>query len=89
MFVYQNKSRDICVTFKSRMPVSNPEYVITIDHKNGTIKVNGEEMVPASSVEDATTETEQVNEEPVAQEESIEPVEVDETETPEEDEIEE
>ena len=34
MFVYQNAHRDICVTFKSRMPVQNPEYVITSIHNS-------------------------------------------------------
>ena len=58
MFVYQNANRDICVTFKSRMPVRDPEYVIAIDHENGIIKVNGEEMVPSTPAEDDTTSTE-------------------------------
>ncbi len=73
MFVYQNAHRDICVTFKSRMPVQNPEYVITIDHENGIIKVNGEEMVPAATQEDEVAEQETPVEETVEQEEPAEP----------------
>lgn len=51
MFVYQNANRDICVTFKSGMPVKEPEYVISIDHENGVIKVNGEEVAPVVAEE--------------------------------------
>ncbi len=31
MFVYQDKDRNICVTFRSNKPVETPEYVIAID----------------------------------------------------------
>lgn len=31
MFVYQDKDRNICVTFRSNKPVEQPEYVIAID----------------------------------------------------------
>ena len=31
MFVYQNKDRDICVTFEDNKPVETPEYVIKVD----------------------------------------------------------
>ena len=31
MFVYQNKSGHICVTFADNKPVKTPEYVIAVD----------------------------------------------------------
>ena len=45
MFVYQNKDRAICVTFKDNKPVENPEYVITIDKEAGTLTVNDSSTV--------------------------------------------
>ena len=41
MFVYQNKNREICVTFKDNKPVENPEYVIVVDKDAETITING------------------------------------------------
>lgn len=39
MFVYQRDGK-ICVTFQSNVPVTNPEYVISIDPKSKTILIN-------------------------------------------------
>lgn len=41
MFVYQNKNREVCVTFRDNKPVTNPEYVITVDEKEKKILING------------------------------------------------
>ena len=41
MFVYQNKNDEVCVTFKDNKPVTNPEYVITVDKKTEKILING------------------------------------------------
>lgn len=90
MFVYQNANRDICVTFKSRMPVQDPEYVIAIDHEKGIIKVNGNEMVPAVPAEDEAVEPETPTvEEPTEQEEDEPVADPDVTEGDDEDESEE
>lgn len=55
MFVYQNAKRDICVTFKSNKPVTDPEYVISIDHEKGTLTVNNQLMVASTEVTKGTT----------------------------------
>jgi len=41
MFVYQNKNRDICITFEDNKPVENPEFVIIVDEEAKTITLNG------------------------------------------------
>lgn len=46
MFVYQNLSGDICVTFTANRPVENPEYVIKVDKDNKTI-----DLVSSSNAE--------------------------------------
>ena len=75
MFVYQNKDRAICVTFKDNKPVENPEYVITIDKEAGTLTVNGASTVVAPAEEQTkeentvTPEDESKVEEPVVDEE--------------------
>lgn len=56
MFVYQNKDRAICVTFKDNKPVENPEYVITIDKEAGTLTVNGASTVVAPAEEQTREE---------------------------------
>ena len=75
MFVYQNKDRAICVTFKDNKPVENPEYVITIDKEAGTLTVNGASTVVAPAEEQTKEgntvipEDESKVEEPVVDEE--------------------
>lgn len=67
MFVYQNVNRDICVTFDSNKPVKTPDYVISIDHENHTITINGQVVAPVEEepVEETTVveETDSVVEE--------------------------
>lgn len=48
MFIYQNKDRDICITFKNNIPVENPEYVIHID--DDQIVINGETVATGNNV---------------------------------------
>lgn len=48
MFIYQNKDRDICITFKNNTPVENPEYVIHID--DDQIVINGETVETGNNV---------------------------------------
>ncbi len=91
MFVYQNAERDICVTFESNKPVANPEYVIRIDHAEGTISVNGQVMTAredttAEDVTDNVTDPEQeTTTDPVEEEENGDTTEPDVTEGDEED----
>lgn len=57
MFVYQNKDRDICVTFLSNKPVEEPEYKISIDPVAGTITLNGKAMTEATTEETESEDT--------------------------------
>ena len=41
MFIYENKNREVCVTFKDNKPVANPEYIITVDEAAKKILING------------------------------------------------
>ena len=41
MFVYENKNKELCITFKDNKPVSNPEYVIDVDTSTQSIVFNG------------------------------------------------
>lgn len=59
MFVYQNKSGAICVTFKSNKPVEVPEYTVVINKDKGTITINGVELAVAA-VEESVLEDTQV-----------------------------
>ena len=73
MFVYQDKSGNICVTFTDNKPVAAPEYVIAIDEAakklcmvSGTIEAKVEEPVADDEGTDdvveetpETTETEE------------------------------
>lgn len=47
MFVYQNKSGAICVTFKSNKPVEVPEYTVIINKDKGTLTINNVELAVA------------------------------------------
>lgn len=63
MFVYENKNREVCVTFKDNKPVANPEYIITIDEQSKQLSINGGakgEYVVTEVVEDTVYETAQV-----------------------------
>lgn len=45
MFIYQNKKKQVCVTFKDNKPVEVPEYELNIE--DGNLIVNGETFKPA------------------------------------------
>jgi len=47
MFVYQNKDRSICITFKDNQPVTNPEYVLNV--VDNQLVVNGTEITPGNN----------------------------------------
>ena len=72
MFVYQNKDRAICVTFKDNKPVEKPEYVITIDKEAGTLTVDDSNAVV--STEKQIKEENTVTPEPEDKSEVEEPV---------------
>lgn len=46
MFVYENKNKELCITFKDNKPVSNPEYVIDVDTATQNIIFNGQLISP-------------------------------------------
>lgn len=69
MFVYENKNKEICVTFKDNKPVTNPEYIITIDEKSKQLFINGGAEGAYESrdiVEDVIYETAETISSPVA-----------------------
>ena len=61
MFVYQNKDKQICVTFADNKPVENPEYVIAIDAENKALYMVSGEIAPMLE-DDVAEVTESVDE---------------------------
>jgi hypothetical protein len=61
MFVYQNKDKQICVTFADNKPVENPEYVIAIDAENKALYMVSGEIAPMPE-DDVVEVTESVDE---------------------------
>ena len=60
MFVYENKNKELCITFKDNKPVSNPEYVIDVDTETQNIVFNGQIINPYQTemiTEDVVFET--------------------------------
>ena len=46
MFIYENKNKDICITFKDNKPVIDPEYIISINADEASLKLNNLPIQP-------------------------------------------
>ena len=53
MFIYQDNSKDICITFTGNLPV-NPKYIISYDSAAEEITINGQTIEPAEVLSIAT-----------------------------------
>lgn len=69
MFIYENKNKELCLTFKDDQPVKNPEFIINIDDAADQLYINGQPIVKYDSQEitsDVKYETAVVIDKPVA-----------------------
>lgn len=68
MFVYQNKKKQVCITFKDNKPVEVPEYELEI--KDDNLIVNGETF--AQAIEDSDVEVFEPIEEEIVEDTAVE-----------------
>lgn len=49
MFIYQDKSQNVCITFDGNLPI-NPKYIFSYDPSTKRISINGQEIQPAEVI---------------------------------------
>lgn len=69
MFIYENKNRELCLTFKNNRPVVNPEFIIDIDDDSDQLFINGQPVTKYEAREitdNVTLDTAELIDKPVS-----------------------